>query len=63
MRGFAPVLDGTAAPYVEFPCTEFGDGTWEVAFPDGSVGLFSSWEECGKGIVAWLKAKDPQHRD
>ena len=59
MAGWDPVLDGTAAPYVEFKLSILTDvdssRTYEVKFPDEEVGLYGTYEAMAHAVGSWIK--------
>jgi hypothetical protein len=62
MPGYDPILDGTAAPYVEFKVRQHRDGTWETTFPDGTTGLYATATELAKATASWVADPEGGHR-
>lgn len=66
MAGYDPILDGTAAPYIEMKVNvqEDRDGTEtiEVEYPDGEIGLYGSWADAAANMGQWVKEHPDAYR-
>ena len=56
--GFDPDLDGRATPRFDFPCREFSDGTVELIYPDGEIGLYTDIWSAAQAVVGFIRAAE-----
>ena len=64
--GWDPILDGTAAPYIEMKLNirdhEDGSRTIEVEYPDGEIALYGTWPDAARVMSEWVKEHPDAYR-